>query len=39
MYQDFAVGAPFDGPNKEGAIYIYRGSSNFAFEGKTYTEP
>ena len=33
-YEDFAVGAPFDGPNKEGAIYIYRGSSNFGFEGE-----
>lgn len=23
---DFAVGAPYDGPNERGAIYIYHGS-------------
>jgi hypothetical protein len=32
-FQDFAVGAPFDGDNHEGAIYIYRGSPDFNFQG------
>lgn len=25
---DFAVGAPYDGPNERGAVYIYHGSKN-----------
>lgn len=25
-YGDFAVGAPYDGPNGRGAVYIYHGS-------------
>lgn len=25
-YGDFAVGAPYDGPNGQGAVYIYHGS-------------
>ena len=31
-FEDFAVGAPYDGNNHEGAIYIYRGTWNFNFE-------
>ena len=31
-FDDFAVGAPYDGINHEGAIYIYRGAINFNFE-------
>lgn len=27
-YGDFAVGAPYDGPNGRGVVYIYHGSSN-----------
>lgn len=27
-YGDFAVGAPYDGPNGRGAVYIYHGSRN-----------
>jgi integrin alpha 8 len=27
-YGDFAVGAPYDGPNEHGAVYIFYGSSN-----------
>lgn len=27
-YGDFAVGAPYDGPNGRGAVYIYYGSPN-----------
>ena len=29
---DFAVGAPYDGSDHEGAIYIYRGTIDFNFE-------
>lgn len=29
-FEDFAVGAPFEG---DGAVYIYRGSKNFRFDG------
>ena len=36
-YEDFAVGAPYDGPEREGAVFIYRGSSNFNFDGKEMT--
>lgn len=25
-YGDFAVGAPYDGPNGRGAVYVYHGS-------------
>lgn len=31
-YGDFAVGAPYDGPNGHGAIYIYHGSPNGPLE-------
>ena len=31
-FEDFAVGAPYDGNNHEGAIYIYRGAINLNFE-------
>lgn len=31
-YGDFAVGAPYDGPNGCGAIYIYHGSSSGPLE-------
>lgn len=27
-YEDFAVGAPYDGPNGRGAVYIYHGSKD-----------
>lgn len=27
-YGDFAVGAPYDGPNGNGAVYVYHGSKN-----------
>lgn len=27
-YGDFAVGAPYDGPNGRGAVYIFHGSKN-----------
>lgn len=27
-YGDFAVGAPYDGVNERGAVYIFHGSSN-----------
>ncbi|XP_070507183.1 integrin alpha-PS2 isoform X2 [Chironomus tepperi] len=27
-YGDFAVGAPYDGPNERGVVYIYHGSAN-----------
>ena len=27
--EDFAVGAPYDGEDHSGAIYIYRGSKDF----------
>lgn len=27
-YGDFAVGAPYDGPNEQGAVYIFQGSAN-----------
>nr|XP_022917597.1 integrin alpha-PS2 isoform X1 [Onthophagus taurus] len=27
-YGDFAVGAPYDGPNERGAVYIFHGSQN-----------
>ncbi|XP_063227924.1 integrin alpha-PS2 isoform X2 [Bacillus rossius redtenbacheri] len=27
-FGDFAVGAPYDGPNERGAVYIYHGSRN-----------
>ena len=37
-YQDFAVGAPYDGENREGAVYIYRGSINFNFDGNKMRE-
>lgn len=30
-YMDFAVGAPYDGVNSQGAVYIFRGSENFNF--------
>jgi hypothetical protein len=33
-FEDFAVGAPYDGDNHEGAIYIYRGCKDFNFQGK-----
>ena len=26
MFSDFAVGAPYDGPNHQGAVYIFLGS-------------
>ena len=26
LYLDFAVGAPYDGPNNQGAVYIFLGS-------------
>ena len=31
-YGDFAVGAPYDGPNNKGAVYIYYGSANGPLE-------
>lgn len=31
-YGDFAVGAPYDGPNGRGAVYIYHGSPNGPLE-------
>lgn len=31
-YGDFAVGAPYDGPNGRGAVYIYHGSKNGPLE-------
>lgn len=31
-YGDFAVGAPYDGPNERGAVYIYYGSGKGAME-------
>jgi integrin alpha 8 len=31
-YGDFAVGAPYDGPNGRGVVYIYHGSSNGPLE-------
>ena len=34
-FEDFGVGAPFHGPQKEGAILIYRGSKTFTFTGVT----
>ncbi len=30
-YMDFAVGAPYDGLNGQGAVYIFKGSENFNF--------
>ena len=35
-YEDFAVGAPYDGENKDGAVYIYRGAQTFIvdYDGK-----
>jgi len=27
-YGDFAVGAPYDGPNGRGVVYVYHGSAN-----------
>lgn len=30
-YGDFAVGAPYDGPNGRGAVYIYHGSAEGPF--------
>jgi hypothetical protein len=33
LFEDFAVGAPYDGANKEGAVYIYSGSPTFTFGG------
>lgn len=27
-YGDFAVGAPYDGPNEQGAVYIFHGNEN-----------
>ncbi len=32
-FEDFAVGAPYDGENGAGAIYIYRGAANFIQDG------
>lgn len=31
-YGDFAVGAPYDGPEGKGAVYIYHGSANGPLE-------
>lgn len=31
-YGDFAVGAPYDGPNGRGAVYIYYGSKDGPLE-------
>ena len=31
-YGDFAVGAPYDGPNNKGAVYIYHGSKSGPLE-------
>ena len=31
-FDDFAVGAPYDGADHGGAIYIYRGTIDFNFE-------
>ncbi|XP_014242051.1 integrin alpha-PS2 isoform X2 [Cimex lectularius] len=31
-FGDFAVGAPYDGPNERGAVYIYHGSSSTDIE-------
>ena len=28
-YEDFVVGAPYEGVDHEGAIYLYRGSESF----------
>ena len=36
-YEDFAVGAPYDGQKREGAVFIYRGSRNFNFDGNEMT--
>ena len=33
-YEDFAVGSPFEGERGEGAVYIYRGSATFSFNGQ-----
>lgn len=27
VYTDFAVGAPYDGPQERGAVYVYHGSA------------
>ena len=35
-FEDFAVGSPFEGPNREGAVYVYRGSQSFSFKGSTF---
>lgn len=31
-FGDFAVGAPYDGPNGRGAVYIYHGSASGPLE-------
>ena len=31
-FEDFAVGAPYDGADHGGAIYVYRGTKDFNFE-------
>nr|CAD7400855.1 unnamed protein product [Timema poppensis] len=31
-FADFAVGAPYDGPNERGAVYIFHGSASGAME-------
>ncbi|CAG2059731.1 unnamed protein product, partial [Timema podura] len=32
LFADFAVGAPYDGPNERGAVYIFHGSASGAME-------
>ena len=35
---DFAVGAPFEGEAGGGAVYVYRGSATFTFNGQIFRD-